>query len=156
MLTMDEHGGPRSRLGSYIRQRRADLGMSVRKAAQEAEIDRDTWSAAESGNRAIHTHNVTAIERVLGWAPGSADKVLAGGEPDLAPTPPPKIPGVEAMDDPLVLRILASPLPDDDKVALIHMALRERKRADETMVAVLADRVSAFKRWTEQHLGMSA
>lgn len=153
---MDELGGPRLRLGGYIRQRRTELGLSVRKAAQAAGIDRDTWSTAESGSRAIHAHNVTAVERVLGWSPGSAARILSGGEPDILPTPAPRISGFEAMDDPLVRQILASPLPDEDKVELVHLALKARRRADETTAEALSDRVTAWKRWMEQHLKRSA
>lgn len=57
------------------------MGLSVSKAAREARISRVTWAAVESGTRETEAYNYGVIQRVLGWAPGSVDAVLAGGEP---------------------------------------------------------------------------
>lgn len=142
----------RTELARQVRIRRGELGLSVEDAAKAGGISAPTWSRVESGSRAQNV-SYRAVERALGWELGRADEIMANvaGAPPFYPSP--KIPGVEAMDDPLVARILASPLPDEDKVELVHMALRERRRADETTSEALEGRVTAWKRWMERLRG---
>ena len=68
-------------LGTTVRRRRITLGMSISKAAREAGISRATWTAVEDGSRETEPYNYGLVEKVLGWAPGSIEAVLAGGEP---------------------------------------------------------------------------
>lgn len=71
------------KLGDAMRQRRAELRLSTRKAALAAGIDWNTWGSAEKGNR-IRDAGFPGIEEALGWSPGSVRAVLAGGEPSPA------------------------------------------------------------------------
>lgn len=71
------------RLAERMRERRADLRLSSRRAAKLAVIDPNTWASAEKGNR-IRDTGFPGIEAALQWSPGSVREILAGGEPTLA------------------------------------------------------------------------
>jgi transcriptional regulator with XRE-family HTH domain len=64
------------RLARRVRQRRMELGLSVRAAAKAAGIDRDTWSKLEDSTRATQDRNYNAIERTLEWPQGEIDSIL--------------------------------------------------------------------------------
>jgi hypothetical protein len=76
---MDET--PRERLANAMADRRRELRLSVRAAAQRAGVDRATWTSAEAATRRIAEYNYAGIEAALDWEPGSVDQVLAGGTP---------------------------------------------------------------------------
>jgi transcriptional regulator with XRE-family HTH domain len=78
-----EQEEPRERLGRHVRQRRLQLNLSVRAAAQAAGLDRATWQGLEDGTRTTRDHKLAGIERVLGWVEGSVHTILAGGLPGL-------------------------------------------------------------------------
>ncbi|MGH2604403.1 MAG: helix-turn-helix domain-containing protein [Dehalococcoidia bacterium] len=84
------------RLASYIRQRRIELGYRVRRefAAKVGLTDR-TLGTLESGQH-VGLDTLAAIEIGLRWAPGSAEHILAGGEPESTDQP---IPGTPAGDE---------------------------------------------------------
>ncbi|SFE55569.1 hypothetical protein SAMN04487819_116106 [Actinopolyspora alba] len=57
--------------------------MASRRAlAQAAGIGKRTADSLESGERVSAT-SLYKIETALGWAPGSAEEVISGGEPTL-------------------------------------------------------------------------
>ncbi|MEU8334875.1 helix-turn-helix transcriptional regulator [Micromonospora tulbaghiae] len=68
-------------LGTYVRERRERLGMTVIEAAEHAGVARGTWINVESDSRKTLPHNYAGIERALRWAPGSVRSILAGGSP---------------------------------------------------------------------------
>lgn len=68
------------RLADRIRARREQLRLSVRRASRDARVTRITWDRWEKGTLPYERH-WRAIERVLGWEPGSVQVILAGGEP---------------------------------------------------------------------------
>lgn len=71
-------------LARQVRERRGALKLSVSRAARLAGVDRATWTGMEAATRVPQSHNRTAMERVLHWAPGSIDRVLAGaGSPEV-------------------------------------------------------------------------
>lgn len=80
MYGMVEDG--REQLGRQIGERRRQLGLSVRAAAQRAGVDRATWTAAENGTRTIAEYNHAGVERALDWEQGTIARVLAGGAPN--------------------------------------------------------------------------
>jgi transcriptional regulator with XRE-family HTH domain len=82
MRHMDE-SRRRAILGERIAARRKELGLSVRAAAEAAQVDRNTWSSAENGTRRLAEYNYAGVERTLRWEPGSIDAILAGDEPTL-------------------------------------------------------------------------
>ena len=69
-----------SRLARAVKQRRIALYPSRIAAAQEVGISKDTWQRVEEAQPA-RARSYTAIDLALGWAPGSCESVLAGGEP---------------------------------------------------------------------------
>lgn len=71
----------RTRLGQLVEQRRKTLGLSLSAAARAAGVNRATWVGIERLTRRTAEYNYAVIERVLGWAAGSVDTILTGGEP---------------------------------------------------------------------------
>lgn len=92
----------RERLARCVQDRRRELRLSVRAAAQLAGIDRATWSSAEAATRRTAEYHYAGIENALQWAPGSIDAILSGG----APTP-------------RVGEALAAPRERDEEVQLV-------------------------------------
>lgn len=71
-------------LGLAMQARRHSLGLSMMKAANLAGLNRATWTTAERATRALRQYNYSAVERALGWSPGSVEQILSGGEPTVA------------------------------------------------------------------------
>ena len=67
-------------LGSRVRQRRLELGLTQREASQAAGVSDSTWLAVESGTK-VSDRTLAGVERAMRWQAGSADDVAAGGEP---------------------------------------------------------------------------
>lgn len=70
-------------LGELIRRTRGALGLTIDQAAERAPMSPETWRKAEIGVR-VKPFSVAAIERVLGWAPGSGQAYLESGEEPVA------------------------------------------------------------------------
>jgi transcriptional regulator with XRE-family HTH domain len=74
-----------ARLSRLVQQKRASKGLSQSAAARAAGIHRGAWSAVEkAGDVKPYDTTLAAVERVLGWEPGSCVRVLGGGEPEPA------------------------------------------------------------------------
>jgi hypothetical protein len=120
----------RARLGQLIEQRRKTLGLSLSAAARAAGINRATWVGTERVTRRTAEYNYVAIERVLGWAAGSVDAILAGSEPA----------AVQGRVGPLSPRVVADvemvsrlDMPAADRLAMIRsvVALHEEMLAEQ-------------------------
>jgi hypothetical protein len=127
---MDET--PRERLANAMANRRRELRLSVRAAAQRAGVDRATWSSAETATRQIAEYNYAGVEAALDWQPGSVDQILAGGT--ATPRPAGTTPTTAAQRDD-VLEIVAND-PDLDaqmkyEITKLIVARRESTRAAE-------------------------
>jgi hypothetical protein len=89
---MDGHA--LGRLGHYIVSRRVSLGYRNRTDfANSLQFTARTLSDIENGVRKASPGTYAMLENKLGWAPGSIDTILAGGEPKelvvkLRPTTP--------------------------------------------------------------------
>lgn len=70
-----------AKLGQAVKERRLELGLSVRTAAAQADINRATWGTLEEGDRRLSRHLWKSVEATLSWTPGSIDRILAGGNP---------------------------------------------------------------------------
>ncbi|MGC4925627.1 helix-turn-helix domain-containing protein [Streptomyces sp. DT117] len=95
------------RLGHAIEAARDAKGMTQVALAEAADVSESTVQNLESGKaRVRQPPSVKKVEAALGWAPGSADAVLAGGEP--TPTTPELPLGTSAAGDQpgLPLRII--------------------------------------------------
>ena len=72
------------RLAQEVYLRRTRLGLSQAELAEAAKISTSTVRNIECGRVGERRGpSVPAIERVLGWTPGSGERVLAGGDPEL-------------------------------------------------------------------------
>lgn len=85
----------RRRLANYVRARRIELGWrQAREFAEATELTPQTISAVETG-RPVRADTLSIIDTKLRWTPGSAENILAGGEPESTEQP---IPGTPAGD----------------------------------------------------------
>lgn len=90
----------RIHLGNLVRDRREELGLSVREAARRTPIDRDTWTSLEAGRRSFRSFQRRKVEHVLGWAAGSIAGILAGNDPRIATDPPAGEPAAHTAREP--------------------------------------------------------
>ena len=80
ILSMDGHA--LERLGHHIVSRRVALGYRNRTdLADSLKFTVRTLSDIENGVRKASPGTYAMLENKLGWAPGSIDTILAGGEP---------------------------------------------------------------------------
>lgn len=84
---MAENGRDWKRLGKYVVQARVEAGYPKRPSFVEA-IKRITGTAVTDrtiGNlergTPVSDNTIAAVELTLGWAPGSGEAILRGGEP---------------------------------------------------------------------------
>jgi hypothetical protein len=78
--SMDQHA--LGRLGHHIVSRRVALGYRNRTDfADSLQFTVRTLSDIENGARKASPGTYAMLENKLGWAPGSIDTILAGGEP---------------------------------------------------------------------------
>lgn len=112
-----------SRLAAYVRSRRlVDLGLEQTALADLAGVSKRTIVTVENG-RPVNLNTRAKLEAALGWAPGSTDAVLSGGEPSLIDSPEP------AFTDPYESAIWAlSDLPTSTRLSLIDHLRAERHR----------------------------
>src|SRR5690554_5900860 len=68
------------RLAALIRAWREQRGLSINRARRLAGVTRVTWTRWEQGTLP-YRHHWPAIERTIGWRPGSVAAVLGGGDP---------------------------------------------------------------------------
>lgn len=76
-----------ARLGRYVQERRTELGYSQVDLWQAGGPSNSTLTNIESGSaKTISPATRRKLDRGLKWAPGSADRILEGGEPTLLDT----------------------------------------------------------------------
>jgi hypothetical protein len=68
------------RLGSAVKARRVKLFTARLKAAQAADMSKDTWKRVEDG-KAVQPGTYAKMEPALRWAFGSCEAIAEGGEP---------------------------------------------------------------------------
>jgi transcriptional regulator with XRE-family HTH domain len=114
------------RLADYVVARRVELGMRDRRALAAATgITDRTLGKLENGQR-VSASTLAVIENELGWTPGSARHVLAGGEPGLTTAS-----ADDEYDDPTLRHLANTPgLPPDVVRGLIALA-RNWRGGDE-------------------------
>lgn len=71
---------PHELLASAIETRRGELGLSLREVAELAGITGETLRAVRKGSNEPSALTKRGIERALQWAPGSIERVHAGGK----------------------------------------------------------------------------
>ncbi|WP_146755545.1 transcriptional regulator [Micromonospora saelicesensis] len=136
---MDERG-ERDLLARKVRARRVELGLSVRAAAQAAEMDRNTWSYLEDGSKKTAEFKYAGIERALQWEPGSVTAILDGRDPTPVTAPS------EADDEEIELvrgDKKLTPEMRDRIIALIH---ERRKRQKAASLEETRNMIELFRR----------
>lgn len=78
------------RLSDAVVSAREARGWSERDLAYACGLARATIRGLEAGNHRMMEHTHKQVERAFGWAPGSMDAILQGGDPttDLSNTQP--------------------------------------------------------------------
>lgn len=138
---MDERG-ERDLLARRVRARRVELGLSVRAAAQAAEMDRNTWSYLEDGSRRTSEFKYAGIERALQWAPGSVAAILEGREP----TPIQSGDAGEPVDEELELVRTDPKLTPDMRKRIIALILERREREKVAAIEDTRRMIDLFRR----------
>jgi hypothetical protein len=123
------------RLADYVVARRVELGMRDRRALSAATGVTDrTLGKLENGQR-VSPSTLGVLENVLGWAPGSCRRILAGGEPHASSAPP----GNGHYDDPTLEHLASTPgLPPEVVRGLI--ALARNWRGDDSAPGEISQR----------------
>lgn len=127
-----------TRLAHYVVSRRTELGYTTQAQFADAlGVVTRTINGFERGESKMRSGTLAKLESVLRWQPGSASRVLAGGEPLLRDTDS----GADAGPAASLLRSIAlvrKELGEEAARALIRGALsepapskRERSSQDE-------------------------
>jgi hypothetical protein len=84
------------RLGHHVVSRRVALGFRTRiDLADSVQFTVRTLADIEHGTRKASPGTYAMLENKLGWAPGSIETILAGGEPhEVVPTAPQSAPSL--------------------------------------------------------------
>lgn len=117
-----------ARLGAALRTARTERGLRQEDIAAQLGIKRGAVANIESGKVKRLTPTIHSYARLVGWAEGSADQVLAGADPEpaAATNQPPGAP-TDPLSDPAEREIWAMQyVPEAEKVELIA-AYRARR-----------------------------
>ncbi|MEU7240236.1 hypothetical protein [Streptomyces sparsogenes] len=130
------------RLAKAVKRRRLELGLARLAGAQSAGISKDTWKKVEEG-QPVRDMSYAKIDGVLGWATGSCELIMQGGEPipvESARTAD----GVDISVIPIQPRDLASEVTQAVQTASIatigHLTADEIKKLSEQVVENLRAR----------------
>lgn len=91
-----------ARLGTALRAAREALGPTQAELGETIGIGRDAVRDIEAGKSKRLTATIRAYGRAVGWADGSVDEVLRGGDPslvDTVPDSPEPVPSNTNVDD---------------------------------------------------------
>jgi DNA-binding XRE family transcriptional regulator len=75
------------RAATAVAQRRAELKLSQRKAAELADISPTTWGVLETHATAVNQTTAAAMSRALGWSASSIVDIAQGGRPTVEAPP---------------------------------------------------------------------
>lgn len=75
------------RLGASLKAGREALRLTQAEVAQRIGIERNSLRLIETGTSKRVTNTIRAYAREIGWADGSIEAVLAGGEPEVDSPP---------------------------------------------------------------------
>ena len=155
----DDTTEDRTRLATFVKKRRRELGLSVRAAADRGGVARGTWTALEDGSRRTSDSNYAGVERALFWTTGSIEAILAGRKPIAEPVSIGHTTGASTTtytsstggvvrtgthqdadkDDPALTKVMRSDLSDDKKRKLVRLLIAEREDAERRRVARAED-----------------
>lgn len=130
MLAMSDPA--RQRLADYVIARRMSLGMRDRRdLADAASLSERTVGELERA-KAVAKSTLGAVENALQWVPGSARRIMEGGEPSgLRPEPEQKPAIVEEnWDDANVQKFWSLTVTQAQRMAYIRTYLADRDSAE--------------------------
>jgi hypothetical protein len=81
MLSADPAESGPARLEYFVRKRLGQMHISGHQLARRGGPDRTTLRKAVNGTGRLRECTLARIDSSLGWAPGSAETILAGGVP---------------------------------------------------------------------------
>ena len=116
------------RLADHVITRRVQLGMMDRRDLRDATgITERTIGQLERGH-SVSASTLAKIELTLEWPPGTARRILDGGEPDTAV--PARQPDSPRYSDPSLQRIWDDPgLTDAEKHGIVALVMGMRANA---------------------------
>ncbi|MFJ5724714.1 hypothetical protein [Streptomyces sp. NPDC093149] len=100
-------------LADAVRQRRVQLDLKKIDVANDAEIAINTYMKIENG-QSVRDVTYGKIESALGWAPGSCQEVLCGGQPTIAE---------RLTDEAVVSPLTSAQLEADVEQAVVNAAI---------------------------------
>jgi hypothetical protein len=113
-------GGARERLDKLMNDRRLELGITWRDVAARAGLSYETLRSARTSDSGMRELTAAQIARALEWEPRAVQRILAGGEPQVAARDRRGIPA-DAPVCSLERNVLASTvLNDEQKAAVIR------------------------------------
>jgi hypothetical protein len=71
----------RKRLGNYVVARRMEIGIRDRRVLQKMTGTSDRTLGKVELGQSVNAATLGAVENALGWEPGSAERIMLGGEP---------------------------------------------------------------------------
>ncbi len=93
LMRMEYPDSAWAHLAAAVRAQRLRLGLTQQQAAAVAGVSKIVWGKVENaGQTSYRDRTLVAVEQAMGWAPGSVEQILAGGQPTLPDpddTPPP-------------------------------------------------------------------
>jgi transcriptional regulator with XRE-family HTH domain len=120
------------RLGDWIVTRRVQMGYpKQRQFVEHSGLSSRILSHLEQGNRTSYEQSTLArLEQALNWAPGSVRAVLAGGDPQPLPDPPPDEALPAAVEDDFAVTALfvAAALDGPTQRRILGLAGQYRRR----------------------------
>lgn len=134
---------PHERLSEAMRKRGLQLGKRWVHIARDADITTSALGAIRRGEYRPSPHTATALDEALEWAPGSVERILAGGEPTVAGQVRLEARGYRS-DIPTDEELRRSGLKPETAEAIIRMRERIARAAaegDETLIRRM-DRVT--------------
>lgn len=117
------------RLRDYVRYRRVQMGYPTQKALADATGLSARVIIKVEQAQSVSGSTLAAVEYALGWLPGSAERILKGGEPQLATAgtdPRPKAVR-DNLDDENVQRIWAMRISEARRLALVTVYVRGKE-----------------------------
>ena len=142
--TGDSENDTRRHLADLVKNRRIELNLSVRQAAENAGVARNTWAAVEDGTRRTADNNYAGIERALQWAQGSILRIRRGLEPSVIDDQTPRTPAAQPDDaDEALIKVMRSDrLSDQEKAQIVRLLIAERERSRRRLIEMAESFIS--------------
>lgn len=129
------------RLASHVIARRIELGFRTRRAfADTSSLSLRTISDIETARAdSYFSSTLATLEHELDWTPGSAERILAGDEPQPSRTE------MDLPADEATRLVLDSDLPPDVQSRLVEVLAADRAAADWRRVDLAQSLLKAFR-----------